>query len=98
MNARFLRFAGLSFVLSAILLLGACHKKVSSCSANPASAATGETNRDVECFANECAARPVRAINLEHAERHRCEHRLSRSGRSHRNSKPHALRNRRPTR
>jgi len=27
MNARFLRFAGLSFVLSAILLLGACHKK-----------------------------------------------------------------------
>jgi peptidoglycan-associated lipoprotein len=27
MNARFLRFLGLSFVLSAILLLGACHKK-----------------------------------------------------------------------
>ena len=27
MNARFLRFAGLSFVLSATLLLGACHKK-----------------------------------------------------------------------
>ncbi len=27
MNARFLRFVGLSFVLSAILLLGACHKK-----------------------------------------------------------------------
>ena len=27
MNARFLRFAGYSFVLSAILLLGACHKK-----------------------------------------------------------------------
>jgi peptidoglycan-associated lipoprotein len=27
MNARFLRLAGLSFVLSAILLLGACHKK-----------------------------------------------------------------------
>lgn len=27
MSARFLRFAGLSFVLSAILLLGACHKK-----------------------------------------------------------------------
>jgi peptidoglycan-associated lipoprotein len=27
MNARFLRFAGLFFVLSAILLLGACHKK-----------------------------------------------------------------------
>ncbi len=27
MNARFLRFAGLSFVLSAILMLGACHKK-----------------------------------------------------------------------
>jgi peptidoglycan-associated lipoprotein len=27
MNTRFLRFAGLSFVLSTILLLGACHKK-----------------------------------------------------------------------
>jgi peptidoglycan-associated lipoprotein len=27
MNARFLRLAGLSFALSAILLLGACHKK-----------------------------------------------------------------------
>ena len=27
MNARFLRFAGLSFVLSATLLIGACHKK-----------------------------------------------------------------------
>ena len=27
MSARFLRFAGLFFVLSAILLLGACHKK-----------------------------------------------------------------------
>ncbi len=27
MSARFLRFAGLSFALSAILLLGACHKK-----------------------------------------------------------------------
>jgi len=27
MNARFLRFAGYSFVLSAILLIGACHKK-----------------------------------------------------------------------
>ncbi len=30
MNARFLRFAGLSFVLSAILLLGACHKKTAA--------------------------------------------------------------------
>jgi len=27
MSTRFLRFAGYSFVLSAILLLGACHKK-----------------------------------------------------------------------
>ena len=27
MNSRFLRFAGLSFVMSAILMLGACHKK-----------------------------------------------------------------------
>lgn len=30
MNARFLRFAGLSFVLSAMLLLGACHKKTAA--------------------------------------------------------------------
>ncbi len=30
MNARFLRLAGLSFVLSSILLLGACHKKTAA--------------------------------------------------------------------
>ena len=89
MNARFLRLAGLSFVLSAILLLGACHKKSVPRCPTPASAASGKTNRDFERFAFRCAARPVRAIELEHAERHRCDHRLARSRRSQRDSKPH---------
>ena len=64
MNARILRLAGYSFVLSAILLLGACHKKTDSCSSNTASTPTGEAKRDVERFANECAAGPVRAVSV----------------------------------
>ena len=73
-------------------------QEIGPCSADAASATGGKTNRDVECYADKCAAGPVRAISLEHPERHRREHRAVLEQSLPRELEALSPRNRRPTR